>query len=451
MSDGPLRLRAGSTIVTPSTAGELAGYAARGGAHSTGAHDELEAALVVLESADGVRFAWLTLDSIGITEDLAHDLRATIRRAARDSDLDVVCCASHTHSAPLGWTGSIHPGHAGVRVEPMRSELLAHIAHLATTVVTSPAHDVVAEWSLVPVPGVGANRLDPAGPHDDRAGVLALRDATSGAVRAVVFDFAAHPTVLGPGNLRWSADWPGAARAVLRAAITARAVFGDEAGTAPTVLFLQGASGDVSTRFTRRGDGFAEAARLGAIVAAAVLGAIEARGAPLEASLRIERDELELGLRRLPSIESAEGALAEATTALVALGGAPLDPATRIAQARQDGARVQLALAAAGLPQRVRLELSAVAIGDVVWAHSPLELFASIGADIATASPARATRAVGYTDGYAGYLADAAAHATRSYEALSTFFPARAAEELTDALARVSARATRSNAREESR
>ncbi len=264
-----LQLRAGSRTITPSASSELAGYIARDGALSTGTHDDLEAALVVLD--DGARsVAWLALDAIGVTAALSARLRDAVVAGFGDTGGPaadaVMVCASHTHSAPLGWSGSIHPGHPGEASSAMVAELCNRVEALASELARRPAVPVTAEWLLVGVTGLGGNRLSPDGPHDDRAGVLVLRDA-AGAAAAMLVDFATHPTVLGPANLLWSADWPGAAREQLRTAL---------GGT--VVAFLQGAAGDVSTRFTRRAADFAEATRLGGLLADAVRDELPERG-----------------------------------------------------------------------------------------------------------------------------------------------------------------------------
>ena len=414
-----LILRAGTTITTPSRPGELGGYIARNGALSTGTHDDLEASLVMLERG-ATRVAWLTLDAIGITAELDAQLRSAIGDALDDATL--VIAASHSHSAPLGWTGGIHPGNPGHQSVQAADELAERIAALAQAVATQPGISVRAEWASSRAEGVGANRLAPDGPHDDTVGVLALR-ARDGELRAVLFDFATHPTVLGPANLQWSADWPGAARAALRAALD----------PPPVIGFLQGAAGDVSTRFTRRADDFDEVARLGALVAVGMLEAIEGGGRPLDSDLQASTAIVTLARRELPSAEVAESAVADAAAALARTPGSPLDPAVRLAQTRHDGARVQRDLAVAQLPPALELPLTAIAVGDVAWVHVPVELFASIGQRIAATSPFAITRVVGYSNGYAGYLADAPAHAAGSYEALSSFFAADAVDHFVDA------------------
>lgn len=427
-----LLLRAGRIHITPTRAGELAGYAARRGAVSTGTHDTLVAALVVLD--DGVkRIGWLTLDVIGIPEDLADHLRHVVREGLNDPELGLVVAASHTHSAPLGWVGSIHPGLPGVLDTDAVAELIERIRALVTRVRSEAAIPVTASWWAQPAPGLGTNRLDPAGPHDDSIGVLALRD-TDGSVRAVVVDATTHPTVLGPSNLTWSADWPGALRAVLGAAIAEVNAIVGRTNKPPVVAFLQGAAGDISTRFTRRGTGFDEVVRLGALAAGAALTAVM-RGNGLGGRLRHTSTILELDCRALPALAEVEREIVTATVLRGELRDlSDLDPRVRIAQTRLDGALMQRGLFDAVPADTMALPISVTAIGDVAWAQVPVELFASVGEQIRAESPFPVTRVVGYADGYRGYLVDAAAADGGSYEALSTFFPASAGTVLADAL-----------------
>lgn len=427
-----LLLRAGRTGIDPRTPGPLAGYAARGDAVSTGVHDPLEAALLVLDDAT-TRTAWLSLDALAAPAPLAERLRDAVRAGLGDDALPVVVAASHTHSAPLGWVGSIHPGYDGA-VDPDKvDELAARVAELAASLAARPAEAVTAAWGQGTASRLGANRLDPALPHDDSVGVLTLRSAETGTVRAVLWDAATHPTVFGPGNLLLSADWPGAARRAIRSALAAGAAAHDP-DAAPVVLFLQGAAGDVSTRFTRQGHGTAEVARLGELAAAAAIGAIDQPSRLLAPSIRRASRMLELERRPLPSRADAEHELAGTVAALAELAHLPrTDPRVRLAQSRVEGARVQCELVAAHPPPTVGLALSVTAIDDVAWVHVPGELFSSIGERLRRRSPFPVTRVIGYADGYLGYLVDEAAFADKSYEALAGSLTPEAGDRIVDA------------------
>ncbi|MGO2747551.1 hypothetical protein [Microbacterium sp.] len=427
---GDLGMRAAVRDITPSTPGPLAGYEARRGAPSTGTQDALEAALLVIGDSHS-QVAWLTIDVIAVPAPLAALLRDAVRAGLNEHGLPVVVAASHTHSAPLDWVGSIYPGHSGESDPLVVAELIDHVRSLAAGVAAQPEEPVTGGWAERHAVGVGANRLDPQGPHDDRVGVLTLRSVPGGALRAVLFDAATHPTVYGPDNLRWSADWPGAARRVLRAAAAAMNAAAEHSGPAPIVLFLQGATGDVSARFTRRGNDAVEVARLGGIAAAAGIAAIAHDARPLSACVRHTNRVVDFERRVLPSWEAAEREVDEALAVREALVGlSPIDPKVRLAQSRVDGALVQRALVAADPARVLACEVSVIAIGDVAWVHVPVELFSRIGERIRAGSPFPTTRVIGYADGYLGYLPDESAFIQGTYEALSSLFPADAADRL---------------------
>ncbi|HEX5118099.1 MAG TPA: hypothetical protein VFW65_23185 [Pseudonocardiaceae bacterium] len=379
---------AGVVDVTPPL-GPMAGYGARGDAAAVGVHDPLTASLLRL---GGV--CWVALDALQVTVPLASRVRTAVAGALGLVQDAVVVCASHTHSGPLAW----------LRDGPVADRLVADVAAGAGRLTEVP---VTAHWAVVPDVGVGSNRYDPAGPHDASAGVLTLRDA-DGAVVAVLADYACHPTVLNHQNLTYSADYPAAARRVVRDAVGG------------VVLFLQGAAGDVSTRFTRRESSFAEADRHGGLLGEALLRGVAA-GEPLAGAPTVRRGEVRVPTRALPDPATAATTLADAERAWLAVTD-PTSPDGRITRTRYEGAQLQAALCAEGLPPSLTLPIGVVEFGDVAWAHLPVEPFTSYGERIRAAGTHPVTRTVGYTDGYFGYLADETAHRNGRYEALGSRF-----------------------------
>lgn len=407
---------AATTVITPGRPGPLSGYAARDGALSTGTHDDLVAGAVWLRSGPAdAGLIWLALDVIGVTPVLRDACR---RRLATvfDPVPELIMTASHTHGAPSGWVGSLHPGHPADVDQDAVAELADRLTGLFRTVHDQPAAEVRPTFAERPVTGIGSNRLDPAGPYDATAGILTLQRISDGTPAAVIIDHGCHPTVLPAANLEHTADWPGACRRQVAAGLPGE----------PPVLFLQGAAGDISTRFVRSGQTFAEADRIGGRLAEQVLqgpGAVPVDGPPM-----IIRSGLLVPGRSVPDHDQARAEMAEAEAALGALSDETDHGLLRIAQTRLDGARVLADLAEAELPDRWTLPITAVALGDLAWIHLPVEPFASLGLRIKRASPYRHTRVIGYADGYFGYLADAEAIANGSYEALSSLFDEAGAE-----------------------
>ena len=437
----PLQAAATTVDLTPAAGLPMGGYLLREGAVATGAHDPLEGSIVWLRDPLGGEIVWVTLDVVGVDEALSSRIAERVASVTGCRSRAVLLCASHTHSSAAGWFEGLGPLLRDQADEALRDELLDRLARAAGSLPTvlEPVWPVLAEGSA---PDAGGNRNDRSGPHDATVGALALIDA-AGQVAAVVLDYASHATVLGHANLAWSADWPGAARRVVADALARLTPFaGGEAsnGTAstgrrPTVAFLQGAAGDASPRFVRRGQQFSEVDRIGGLVGAAALEAIlhaEPMAGPVTAAVA-DRAET-IPTRELPRAGEATARTdrAEHEWHAAQEGGASA-PEERIARTRYEGALMLASLAGAGLPSTVTARISVATLGDAAWVHLPVELFASFGLAIRDASPFAWTRVIGYSGGYLGYVADAAAHASGVYEASSSLFDPAGGQALADA------------------
>ncbi len=437
-----LRFTGTRVELTPPPGSPLAGYGARGEAVATGRHDPLEAVLLSLRDArpGGERVIWVVLDAVAADGELARAVESAVGAALGCPPESVLVAATHTHSGPAGWIRRIHPAFPETADAAMRAELVRRVATAAAG-LAGTEREVRPLVGDGPAPGIGTNRTDPAGPHDASVGVLALVEA-SGAVAGLLVDHACHATVLGHDNLRWSADWPGAARRSLAGALAAGRPFaeggGPEPGSdrGPTVAIVQGSSGDASPRFVRRAQSFGEVDRLGGLLAAHALATLLAArpAAGPGPRLVLRRDTVVLPTRPLPSPAEAGRLAAEAEVAWRAVAAAEgQGPHERVARTRWEGAALLARVAEVGLPERVELPVTVVALGDDAWLHVPVELFASLGLGIRAGSPFTRTRVVGYTDGYIGYMADRAAHEAGVYEASASLFDAAAGRRLADA------------------
>lgn len=443
-----LSAAATSLDITPPPGHPLGGYLSRRDAASTGTHDPLTATLIWLaadtaggpaagpEDASHAGVLWIALDALGISASTAERIRRGVASATGIPAESVLICASHTHSGPDGWLPMPHALTTRPPDERLTGRLVGDLVNAAGT-LAELRRPVTAGWAVVPAVGVGANRNDPAGPHDDTTGVLALYD-DRGEAMAVLVDYACHPTILSHDNLRYSADFPGAARTVAATALHAVSPVEGRPARRPVVAVLQGAAGDISTRFTRRAQSFAETARLGGMLGAATVhGALAGDGLPLGDAPVVRRSVVELPLRAMPTRTESRTQVEQTEAAWRQVAEDPASPQARIARGRYEGALIQAGLQAADLPASMRLPIAVVAFGDVAWAHVPVELFASYGTAIAAASPFPYTRVVGYTDGYFGYVADPPAHSAGSYEARSSLFDADAGGRLVNETVRL--------------
>lgn len=392
----PWLAAAASIVVTPPAGRPMAGYVDRPAA-STGTADDLEVNVLVIDRDGELPVAWVSIDSLAITPVLRATLVDAIRMVMDIRPDRIRCTASHSHSAPTDWIGSVHPVLPG-RVDREELDRLGQ-AVAGATVTWRP---VTLECATTSVEDVGSNRHHIDGPHDRSVGVLTVRELDSSVPLAVMYDFACHPTILGPDNTKWSADWVAGARNAIRAAL----------GAALPVIFQQGCAGDVSPRFHRRARTHAEAIRLGELVGRQVAESARAPGEPIvPGAISVRRRIVVLPRRPAMTLEPRTGhAISEV--------GPPSDD--RVAASLVEGLRSRRALSDADLPAELEVPISTVQIGSRRWLHIPVELFASFGLALRERHPE--VRVAGYSDGYVGYIADAEAYAIGHYEALSSFF-----------------------------
>ena len=233
-----LRVGVAKADVTPPPGVRMYGYGARGENVSTGVHDPLYAKAIVL--SDGQRTAaWVTMDLGYADKPLTRDICAAVS-AALGFD-DVFLTSSHTHSGPTFVPD--FPSAANPWVRELRRQVTAAIveAHGAL----QPARLGVG-WGQV---DLGHNRRRvradgsvemlwenrrgiPTSPVDKSVAVVAFD--TAGDPIATLVNLAIHPVVLGPENLEYSADYPGAMMAAV------------ERGVGGQAMFLQGAAGDIN-------------------------------------------------------------------------------------------------------------------------------------------------------------------------------------------------------------
>jgi hypothetical protein len=357
-------------------------------------------------------------DVVAVDAALANQVAA----AAGLERAELALCASHTHSGPAGVVARLHPADEDHLDRKLRSSVIATAVEAITTARTGMERvDLLV--GVARTEGTAANRNHVMGPHDPRLTVLATR-RYDGSFQGAMCHFACHPTILGADSRMVSADFPGALRRKLGVAL--------DGATPPVVLVVNGAAGDVSTRFTRRAQNADEVARVGAMLAKAAVHALE-HAAPLAGPIRYGLTTVPLSRRARQRLDD-RGAPDRAER-----GGKPPGLVSsaqhRVTETRVQGAAMLEALAQVpdeAIPAGLKLE--AWALGDVILVAVPGELFASLGSRIEAAS-AGLTLILGYTNGYVGYLTDIPAHEAQTYEALASPFLPEAGNDVAAAAA----------------
>jgi neutral ceramidase len=223
-------------------------------------------------------------------------------------------------------------------------------------------------------------------------------EALDGDVIAVLFHYACHPTVLGPNTLEYSADWPGAARRRIQAH------YPDA-----TVAFLNGAIGNISTRYFRHESTFAEAERLGGLVGERVIELL-VRADENPPQLDAASHDVKLPVREFPidrELDSTGDARRDTT--------------------QGEGAVLERELAAAFKGRdSISAQVYALKLGKWTLFGIPGEAFSELALVVREREPNALI--VGLVNDYVGYFPTQAAIDAATYEALSSLYDARAHE-----------------------
>lgn len=408
--------------ITPPVGTGFDGYSTRQGT-SLGVLDALQAQLLLLKCGAN-QVVLISMDLLGVSLDFAQQVRAGIEQAIGVPRHCTMIACTHTHSGPSGFLPRY--------LRPTNDAELQRILErkLVGAAIWARERLQLARLGVGrgTVEGIGRNRNDPEKGLMDKE-VIALRvDDAAGQPIAVMMNYGCHPTVLGYQNLFFSADYPGAVRAALRCIY-------------PHTIFMctNGAAGDVSTRFTRRGQSYAEVERLGRILAGEVLKEMQLLVTQETASLDAQVAMVEPKFRRFPSADEAQRDVERLQAELEALKAAGATHGEiRRATTRVEGAMGQALMAkelASLAPRSSQVQF--LRVGDLALVGWPGEAFTRTVLEIKQQSQHPYTAVVSYANDYLGYFPDAASVAEGTYEALVSPYGADAAEELRDVALRL--------------
>jgi neutral ceramidase len=411
---------------------------------ASGAVEEnLTVTALVLDSSD-VTVVLLACDAVILTPEEASTIRDRVGQRLDLPPAHVVLNVSHSHATPappaFGEYDEVD-SHEARSVEAYHRRLADGIVRAAERAArdlqparigwgSGQAHIAVNRREQLP-DGTMVLGEDADGVTDPAVGVLRVDDL-SGSPLAVVVHYACHPDVLGPKTDLVSPDFVGSARRTV------------ESLTGATVMFLQGAAGDLDPRcgIVVGPDGVEEMHRLGtelgceaaavcqqintarrrdrrlvwqstaSIVTGWLYEDVDSASAPLASVTRT----VPMPLRPVPPIEEARQDVARYEQQLAALTPDPYDPDWRVTLRGLQWAREQLRVVELGGPEYVDLEIHAMRIGEIAFVGIPGELFVEIGLAIKASSPFAMTLVSGYTNGIYFYIPTAAAFAQGGYE-----------------------------------
>ena len=201
------------------------------------------------------------------------------------------------------------------------------------------------------------------------------------------------------------------------------------------ILYANGAAGDLSTRFTRQSQTYAEVNRLGSLLAKGASHAT-ASALPIQEPLRRATVEIHLSRKPDPGPNATTVATRLRAEADRVLASDASPAAKRQAFTRAQGAELAAAMnGATGIPETARI--TAWSLGELAIVAIPGELFTSLGREIEQGSPFATTLIVGYANGHVGYLVDRHAEVSGTYEALASPYTPEAGEAIVHGAIRI--------------
>jgi neutral ceramidase len=289
-------------VITPKDFMWMSGYGARTKPAEGQVHD-LWAKALALQAPGGKRCVLITTDLVGIDRELSQAVCAEIEKRRNLPRSAILLSVSHTHCGPV----------VGKNLQPMyfldetqRKQVDAYTTHLQAKLVQVvddafkdlwPAHLAQGNGHVTFATNRRTNKEADVpkrrdlgqlqGPVDHHAPVLSVRDNT-GKVRAIVFGYACHATVL--SFYQWCGDYPGFAQLEL-----------EKRYPGSLALFWQGCGADQNP-LPRRTVELAE--EYGRELAQGVDATIKAPMSEVRPGLRTAYTEIDLPLADLPSREA---------------------------------------------------------------------------------------------------------------------------------------------------
>ncbi len=423
MTDRSKKLNAGAAVadITPETSMFLFGYP-HVERYSTGVHDRLlSSALYLNDGADGEAL-FIANDIIFIPKALAHNARRRIEKVTGVKQHRIMITATHTHSGPI--TVDYLSNRADSTVPPADPEYLQRLEDCIVDAAIDAhrsAVDAILGLAVADVRGIGTNRRDPAGKADPAVPTLVVRELASSRYIACMVVCSMHPTVLHEDSTLISGDFPAMARQQLQ-----HSVLGENC----PVLHHTGPCGDQSPRHVTRANTFAEARRLGQILATAVertIGEVEYRE---EVRIAAAQTYAELSTREFPSVDEACHARDVAAEQLRSLRQQAAAPrVVRKAEVDWFGAEELVALARAAQDGHVEevaatclpAEIQMISIGPWRFIGWPTEIFVEFALVVKSKYPR--TFIVSLANGeMQGYVVDENAAMAGGYEANNGLF-----------------------------
>jgi len=415
-----------SKKITPGIGIQLAGFI--GERKALGIHDDLFAKVLYLHFSDKNRFIFIVLDTIAVFKEFSQSLCEAIERETGIPKKHIIISATHTHSGPEG-LGSIRLPDVSKALPIIGSENKDLIEYTMQQTLKAVSEAISKNYegkfkfvvSNLKEKFCGSRRA-----KNEESPVkikILLLQALSGET-ALVYNFGCHPTVLHENNLYISADFPGKVANVLS----------ENMNNLKFCMFINGAAGDISTRFFRKESTFNEVNRIGSIIADSIKDRISSAEEIVlnENNIKAKDIAISLKIKKLPTkdilnkmLEQAKDELEEAKKRQVY--------SLRLYQSEIEGIKSLIAFASVlGNATHIDTIIKIICLDKLCFVGIPGEIFSILGKEIEESLNSKKVFIVGYCFDSIGYIPNIKAYEEGGYETLSTLLEKGEGERIRD-------------------
>lgn len=380
---------------------------------NVGTHDQLNTRCLTLYDGK-TKLVIISIDLLQVDMEITLNVRKTLNEKLAVPYENIMLCSTHTHSGPTisEWDISVRDYLRNDEIKKLKNEITQTIIENAIFCI-SDLKPVSIGYVKSECSDVAGNRGKENGISDYSIYTILIKDEYEDVI-AVVVNYACHPTILGADNLLISGDFPGVLAKKL-----------EEHFKNSTSFFINGACGNQSTRFTRKGQDFQEVERVGTLLYEKVVNSLsEIHYDNSFVELYAKLENLTFPTKKLLSeeqlvrnLEYAEMAKNNAINNNLSAGQ------KRLAITKYQGAQISMnLLEILENLNGINSEIQIFRIGNIEIIGVPVELFVEYGIEIKCKSTSQNAIIAGYANEVLGYVYTKEAAEKGSYEVYASPF-----------------------------
>ncbi|SHI28504.1 neutral/alkaline non-lysosomal ceramidase N-terminal domain-containing protein [Clostridium intestinale] len=387
---------------------KIAGY---GGRVACGVNDDLKARVIVFKE-DGEFYPLIQLDLLAIDYYFSDLIKKNIEEKLAIKKENIMINCSHTHSGIAGVVNTdlnINKRYLGT-FDKFNEDLASSIIEKIITSIEKSQNSMEKfkiYYNRKTVEGICTDRNNPSNYIDNLLQTINIE--TESKRKAVIYNYACHPTVLEGTNKYITADFVGETSRVL------------EDGGVAVAMFYNGACGNISTRFTKKESSFNEVKRIGGTLGVEVLKLIEDNKEELELSkITIKSKTISLKVKEIGTEESIRAKMSQIEVKIKEALDKGLDKnSMKPYYFELEGARRNLDLLGSFEDiKTIDLKVNLFKAKDIYMVYIPGELFSSLGDKIKNEFYDKKVIIVTYSNGYIGYIPDEEAYEKGCFEVM---------------------------------